>query len=86
MKSNKENVLSNINRLHTTKMGFIRIKNNLKLETNEVLDYCKKLIENNNSIIYKKGKNYYCEMNNIIITINSYSYTIITAHIIKKER
>ncbi len=84
MKSNKENVLFNINRLHTTKMGFIRIKNNLKLETNEVLDYCKKLIENNNSIIYKKGKNYYCEIQNIIITINSYNYCIITAHILKK--
>ena len=86
MKSPKEIILSNIDLIHTTQMGSIRIKNNLKLETNEVLDYCKKLIENNNSIIYKKGKNYYCEMNNIIITINSYSYTIITAHIIKKER
>ncbi|WP_288834306.1 DUF3781 domain-containing protein, partial [uncultured Catenibacterium sp.] len=27
------------------------------------------------------GKNWYCEIENIIITINSYSYTIITAHI-----
>ncbi len=86
MKLPKEIILSNIDLLHTTKMGFHRIKNNLKLETNEVLDYCKKIIENNNSIVYKKGKNFYCEMNNIKITINSYSYTIITAHIIKNER
>ena len=86
MKSPKEIILSNIDLIHTTQMGSIRIMNNLKLETNEILDFCKKLIENNNSIIYKKGKNFYCEMNNIIITINSYSYTIITAHIIKKER
>ena len=30
--------------------------------------------------IYKQGKNWYCEIDNIKITINSYSYTIITAH------
>ncbi len=34
-------------------------------------------------MIYKQGKNWYCEIENIKITINSYSYTIITAHIIK---
>lgn len=34
--------------------------------------------------IYKQGKNWYCEVENIKITIiNSYSYTIITAHIVK---
>ena len=42
-----------------------------------------KKIENPNSIVYKNGKNYYVEIANIIITINSYSYTIITAHIKK---
>lgn len=30
--------------------------------------------------IYKQGKNWYCKIDNIKITINSYSYTIITAH------
>lgn len=35
-------------------------------------------------VIYKQGKNWYCEVDNIKITINSYSYIIITAHIIKK--
>ena len=29
------------------------------------------------------GKNWHCEVENIKITINSYSYTIITAHIVK---
>ena len=33
--------------------------------------------------IYKEGKNWHCEIDNIRITVNSYSYTIITAHIIK---
>ncbi|MFR8010297.1 MAG: DUF3781 domain-containing protein [Clostridia bacterium] len=38
-------------------------------------------IKNRN--IYKQGENWYCEVENIKITINSYSYTIITAHIVK---
>ena len=72
-------LLDNINKLHTTKMGVSRIKRNLNIDTDEV-EYCKKIILDKDSNIYKKGKNYYCENNNIIITINSYSYTIITAH------
>ena len=76
----KEILLSNIDKIHTTPMGITRIKRNLSLETNNIVEYCKKIILNNNSIIYKKGKNWYCQLNNIIITINSSSYTIITAH------
>ena len=76
---NKE-LLYNINKIHTTKLGVSRIKNNLKIEDVDVVSYCKKIILNKDSIITKKGKNYYCELDNIIITINSYSYTIITAH------
>ena len=76
-------LLLNINKLHTTKMGIERIKNNLKLEDVDVVDYCKNKIMDNNCNIYIKGKNWYCEIDNFIITINSYSYTIITAHLIK---
>lgn len=75
-------LLLNIDKIHTTSMGINRIKKNLKIETDPVL-YCKVIILNKKCNIYKKGKNYYCELNNIRITINSYSYTIITAHIIK---
>ncbi len=80
---NKEVLLSNIDKLHTTEMGIDRIKKNLKLDINDVVEYCENKILDNNCNIYKKGKNWYCEIDNIIITINSYSYTIITAHIIK---
>jgi len=72
-------LLNNIDKLHTTELGVSRIKRNLNINE-DVVEYCKKIILNKNSDIYKKGKNYYCENNNIIITINSYSYTIITAH------
>ena len=76
----KNILLSNIDKIHTTNMGIIRIKRNLNID-NDVVLYCKDKILNNKCNIIKKGKNYYCEIDNIIITINSYSYTIITAHI-----
>ena len=70
----------NIDKIHTTEMGINRIKKNLDLDTFSVVEYCKEKILDSSSNIYKKGKNWYCEIDNIIITINSYSYTIITAH------
>ncbi len=81
---NKQILLSNVDKLHTTKMGIDRIKKNLKLDTNDVVKYCKDKVLDENCNIYKKGKNYYCEIDNMTITINSYSYTIITAHMVNK--
>ena len=78
---NKEILLSNIDKVHTTEMGIDRIKRNLKLNTNDIVEYCKNKILNKDCNIYKKGKNWYCEIDHIKITINSYSYTIIIAHI-----
>ena len=79
---NKEQLLSNIDKVHTTEMGITRIKKNLKLDTNDVVLYCKNKVLDKKCNIYKQGKNWYCEIDNIKITINSYSYTIITAHTI----
>ena len=73
-------LLDNIDKLHTTSMGIERIKNNLEIKE-DVIEYCKEKIVDKKCKIYKKGKNWYCEIENIIITINSFSYTIITAHI-----
>ena len=81
MVEDKQILLDNINKVHTTEMGIDRIKKNLKLDTNDVVEYCKNKVLNMNCNIYKQGKNWYCEIDDIIITINSYSYTIITAHI-----
>ncbi len=78
----KNVLISNINKIHTTKLGEDRIKKNLNI-SNDVVNYLKEKIINNKSLVYKKGKNYYCEIDSIIITINSYNYSIITAHIIK---
>ena len=79
----KQILLDNISKVHTTEMGIDRIKKNLKLNTNDVVEFCKNKILDKNCNIYKQGKNWYCVIDNIKITINSYSYTIITAHLIK---
>lgn len=80
---NKKILLDNIDKIHTTEMGIDRIKRNLKIDTTNVVEYCKSKVLDTNCNIYKLGKNWYCEIDNIKITINSYSYTIITAHMIK---
>ena len=82
-KINKKILLKNIDKIHTTEMGFDRIKKNLKLENINIVEYCKSKILDKNCNIFKKGKNWYCEVGNIIITINYSSYTIITAHRLK---
>ena len=47
----KEVLLSNIDKVHTTEMGIDRIKKNLKIDTNDVVEHCK-----NNGMVYS---NYY---------------------------
>lgn len=61
-------------------MGIERIKKNLKLDNNDAVEYCKSKVLDKDCNIYKQGKNWYCEIDHIKITINSYSYKIITAH------
>lgn len=73
-------LLKNIDKIHTTEMGVERIRKNLGIETNDVVAYCKNKILSSDCCIVKQGKNWYCKIDRIIITINSYSYTIITAH------
>ena len=80
----KQILLNNIDEIHTTEMGIDRIKKNLKLDTDDVVEYCKNKVLDKNCNIYKQCKNWYCEIDNIKITINSYSYTIITAHKLKR--
>lgn len=74
-------LIENIDRLHTTEMGMKRIKKNLSLETEDVAQWCKAQILNPNAVIERTGKNWYVTAGNCRLTVNAYSYTIITAHI-----
>ena len=81
---NMENeLLENLDRLHTTELGIIRIKKNLSLNVENVIEWCKEKISLSNAKIIRKGKNWYITIDNCIITVNAYSYTVITAHKVK---
>ena len=73
-------LIKNIDKLHTTEMGIERIKRNLSIETDDVVEWCKDKILNKDIIIEKLGKNWYVTVDNCKITVNAHSYTIITAH------
>ena len=76
-------LLDHLDKLHTTDMGKDRIKRNLNLDATDVVEYCKNKILDRNCRIYRIGKNWYCEIDNIKITIHANRYTIITAHFMK---
>lgn len=79
----QSDLIKNIDKIHSTKLGIDRISKNLNIDKKQSIKYCVDIVKNNKTNIYKKGKNWYCEYDKIIITINSKTYTIITAHIIK---
>jgi hypothetical protein len=78
-------LLQNVNKLHTTLLGLGRIRKNLNLVDDDIIGWCKKLITEKNSIITRKGKNWYITNKNMTITVNAHSFTIITAHRLSKK-
>ncbi len=77
-------LMKNIEKLHTTKLGEERIKRNLIIEADDVIQWCKLKILDDDTTIERRGKNWYAAAGDCIITVNAYSYTIITAHKIKE--
>ena len=75
----KDIIIENIEKIHTTEMGVGRIQKNLDI-AGDVVEYCISKIIQDNSEVTKKGKNFYIDVDDCIITVNSSSYTIITAH------
>lgn len=73
-------IIEHLEKLHTTELGEIRIKNNLDLDDIDVVKWCKEKISCQSAVITRKGKNWYVSTDGAIITVNAYSYTIITAH------
>ena len=75
----KEILLENGDKIHTTEMGIGRIQKNLGID-DEPVSYCISKLRQDNAQVTKEGKNYYVNVDDCIITINSSSFTIITAH------
>lgn len=82
--SNKNELVLNLDKLHTTELGVVRIKKNLSLDVDDVVRWCRNKIQNPNALIIREGKNWYVDIDGCEITVNAYNYTIITAHEIKK--
>ena len=76
-------LIENIDKLHTTELGAERIKRNLQIETADAVQWCKVRILDKDAEIERIGKNWYVAVGDCKITVNAYSYTIITAHKVK---
>ena len=76
----KNTLLENLDKLHTTELGVARIRRNLSLDTDLVVEWCKTVIESPHAVISREGKNWYVDTEDCVITVNANSWTIITAH------
>ena len=78
----KNDLIENIEKLHTTPMGVDRIRRNLSLgdDVKDVVAFCRQKILAPTANISRQGKNWYVKIDDCVITVNAYSYTIITAH------
>ena len=76
---NKQRIdfLSNLDKIHTTELGELRIKRNLELETDDVVKWCVKKIKKADKIV-RKGKNWYVYVGDFVLTVNAGSFTVIT--------
>ena len=80
-------LLRNLEQVHTTELGVGRIKKNLSLEhVEDVVSWCREIISDPTSEITRRGKNYYVHADQCIITVNALSFTIITAHPPKRNK
>lgn len=73
-------LLANLDKIHTTELGLQRIKKNLSLEEEDAVTWCREKMALPQAVITRKGKNWYISVEGCIITVNAHSYTIITAH------
>lgn len=78
-------LITNIDRLHTTELGAERIKKNLSIGDVDAVQWCREGILDQNAAMERRGKNWYVRIKGCEITVNAHSYTIITAHKIKER-
>lgn len=69
-----------VTKLHTTTLGEDRIRRNLGLQGDDIINLCRCLVLDDNAVVTRKGKNWYVEVNHVRLTINANINTVITAH------
>jgi hypothetical protein len=72
-------LLTNLDKIHTTELGAKRIKEKSELDAANIIEWSKPKIKNADRII-RKGKNWYVHVDDFVLTINAHSFKIITAH------
>ena len=75
----KNDLLLNLDKIHTTELGVLRIKRNLDLKIDDVVKWCVKKIKQADRIV-RKGKNWYVYIGDFVLTVNAGSFTVITGH------
>ena len=73
-------LIQNLDRLHTTALGALRITKNLSITDTDPVQWCKDFITAPAAEITRQGKNFYITDQGMTVTVNANSYTIITAH------
>lgn len=72
-----QNLIINLDKLHTTDLGAARIKRNLNLQVDDVVLWCRESVKQAD-IVIRQGKNWYVYRAGVVITINAYSNVILT--------
>ncbi|MGV8883072.1 MAG: DUF3781 domain-containing protein [Rhodoglobus sp.] len=78
-----------IDKLHTTRLGEMRIRRNLSLVADDVVSWCQDAVREcgtDESRVERRGKNWYVDCDGFVLTINAHSHTIITAHPVTSTR
>ena len=73
-------LLTNLNKLHTTNFGEVRLQKNLLLREENPVLWAKGFIQRSETKISHKEKNFYVSDNYIVLAIHTSSYTIIIGH------
>lgn len=76
----ENDLVENLDKLHTTALGALRITKNLTLTDSDPVQWCRDFIASPSADITRQGKNFYITDKNITVTVNAHSYTVITAH------
>ena len=78
-------LFNSLDKIHSTDLGVERIKKNLNINPENVIEWCKGKIQKAD-YVFRSGKNWYVHVEDFILTINAHSFTIITAHKNKVEK
>ena len=73
----------NIEKISLSEDTYNRIKNQLNLNKRQIIKYCKNKILDNECNIYRDGKKFYCEGENLKIVINAINYEILSIKVNK---